>query len=119
MKRDGGEKVIFKIHIDKQRDRVIASDPNHGYHRDHSLSTGLGGLMMGYMIGRMLNRQSSSGFDTRQFEQMKMSPPAPQTPAPQKSVATGKPMEEKSAVGAKKPTGGSKGFAPKSKGGRR
>ncbi|MBM4328377.1 MAG: hypothetical protein FJ118_14580 [Deltaproteobacteria bacterium] len=119
MKRDGSEKVIFRIHIDKQRDRVIASDPNQGYHRDHSLSTGLGGLMMGYMIGRMLNRQSASGFDTRQFEQMKASPPASQAPAPQKSVATGKTSEEKSAVGTKKPTGGSRGFAPKSKGSRR
>jgi len=119
MKRDGSEKVIFKIHIDKQRDRVIASDPIQGYHRDHSLGAGFGGLMMGYMIGRMLNRQSATGFDTRQFEQMKMSPPSSQAPAQQKSVATGKTPEEKSAVGTKKPSGGSRGFAPKTKSRRR
>jgi hypothetical protein len=113
MKKDSGEKVLFKIHIDKKRNRLIASDTIQGRHRDHSLGPGLG-LMMGYMLGKMLNRQSSSGFDTGQFEQMKMSPPAQQ-----RSVATGKSPEGKSVSGAKKRSGGSRGFSPKPTGSRR
>ncbi len=116
MKKDAGEKSLFKIHVDQKRNRVIASDTVHGQHRDHSLASGVGGLMMGYMLGRMLTRQSASGFDTRQFEQMKMSPPASQTPAQRKSIATGKSAEDGSGV--KKPSGGSRGFTPKSRGGR-
>lgn len=115
MKKDPGEKRLFKIYVDKKRDRLIASDTIQGHHRDHSLGAGLGGLMMGYMMGKMLNRQSSSGFDTRQFEQMKMSPPASATTPQGRSVATGKSVEEKSVTGAKKSSGGSRGFSPKSK----
>ena len=55
--------------------------------------------MMGYMMGKMLNRQSSSGFDARKFEQMKMSPPASQTPPKGRSTATGNPSGERSVTG--------------------
>ena len=111
-KKDSGEKTLFKLYVDKKRDRIIATDTIQGRHRDHSLSSGLGGLMIGYMLGNMLNRQSSSGFDTRQFEQMKMSLPTPQASTQKKSMATGKAADEKTAGAVKKKSGGSKGFKP-------
>lgn len=48
-----GEKELFKIEIDEQRNRVVASDGG-GHYRDHSFRPG--GFFTGYLLGSMLSR---------------------------------------------------------------
>ena len=49
-----GEKSLFKIEIDAERNRVVATD-NGGHYRDHSYHRSHG-LFSGYFFGRMLSR---------------------------------------------------------------
>ena len=79
MKRDSGDKKLFKIEIDTQKKRLIASD-EHGYRRDHGYRrSGFsgGGFFMGYMFGSMMSRQGSHYSGSRRrpnYGSMKMSP---------------------------------------------
>ena len=50
----GGEKSIFRIEIDEERERVVASDGD-GHYRDHRYRR-RGGIFTGYLLGRMLSR---------------------------------------------------------------
>lgn len=56
--RDSGEKDLFKVEIDSEKERLIASDTN-GYVRDHSFSGS--GLIAGMLIGSLLSRQRAAG----------------------------------------------------------
>lgn len=51
--KGAGEKELFKIEIDEQRNRVVASDGG-GHYRDHSYRPG--GFFTGYLLGSMLGR---------------------------------------------------------------
>ena len=48
-----GEKSVFKIEIDEERSRVVASDGG-GHYRDHHYRSH--GIFTGFMLGRMLSR---------------------------------------------------------------
>ena len=50
-----GEKSVFKIEIDEQGNRVVASDGG-GHYRDHSYHRRSHGFFTGYMFGRMMSR---------------------------------------------------------------
>ncbi len=54
--KDLSEKELFKIEIDEERGRVIASD-NGGHYRDHRYRPGR--FFTGYMLGSMLGRNRS------------------------------------------------------------
>ncbi|WP_444996070.1 hypothetical protein [Aliikangiella sp. IMCC44359] len=60
--KDSGEKDLFKVEIDSEKQRLIASDTN-GYVRDHSFSGT--GLMAGLLIGHLLSRQRAAGVNPK------------------------------------------------------
>jgi len=68
--KDSGEKQIFKVEIDAERNRLIASDTQ--YQRDAGFNPT--GLLAGLLIGSMLSRQRASGVNTNRFKNQKMSP---------------------------------------------
>ena len=72
MNQDAGEKQLFKVELDAERNRLIATDTQNGYHRDHGFS--MSGLMVGMLIGHMLSGQRSAGITGSRFSNMKMSP---------------------------------------------
>lgn len=72
MARDAGENQIFIVEIDSARNRLIATDTQHGYHRDAGFS--MAGLAAGMLIGHLLSRQRSAGVNTNKFSNMRMSP---------------------------------------------
>jgi hypothetical protein len=72
MTMDGSEKQIFIVEIDSERNRLIATDTQHGYHRDHGFS--MAGLATGMLIGHLLSRQRAAGISSSRFSNMNMSP---------------------------------------------
>jgi len=68
--KDSGENQIFKVEIDAERNRLIASDTQN--HRESGFSAT--GLLAGLLIGSMLGRQRAAGVDTNRFKNQKMSP---------------------------------------------
>jgi len=54
---DSGEDELFKVEVDNENGRLIASAES--YVRDRGFSGG--GLLMGYLIGSMLGRQRAAG----------------------------------------------------------
>ncbi len=61
--RNSGEQDLFKIEIDAENQRLIASDENNV--SDHSFA-GMGmGLLAGMLIGNMMSRQRAAGVDTK------------------------------------------------------
>ncbi|MGX5175388.1 hypothetical protein ACUR5C_15315 [Aliikangiella sp. IMCC44653] len=60
--RDSGEKDLFKVEIDGEKQRLIASDAN-GYVRDHSFSGT--GFLAGMLIGNLLSRQRAAGVNPK------------------------------------------------------
>ena len=68
------DKQLFTVEIDQERSRLIATDTQNSYHRDHGFRISPGGLFMGYMLGSMLHRQRASGIAPSRFSNMKMSP---------------------------------------------
>ncbi len=72
MIRDNGEAQLFTVEIDAERNRLIATDTQNGYHRDLGFS--FTGLMAGMLIGHMLSRQRAAGVNTSKFRNMQMSP---------------------------------------------
>lgn len=67
-----GEKSLFKVEIDGPRNRLIATDLQHGYRRDSGFSTG--GLLTGMLIGHLLSRQLSAGVSPNKHANTKVSP---------------------------------------------
>ena len=65
---------VFLVEVDAERDRLIATDLQHGYVRDGGLR-GLGmGLMGGYLMSRMLSGQRSAGITPQRFANKNVSP---------------------------------------------
>lgn len=101
VKEGSGEKELFKVQLDPERKRIIASDANNQYHRDHHYGFSPSGFFMGYLLASMLNRQRASGFDASKLGQTKMSPegyyrtssrgPAPAAGSSGTTAAPGKP----------------------------
>jgi hypothetical protein len=56
--QEGGEKKLFTIEVDGEKQRLIATDTS-GVARDHGFSGT--GLLTGMLIGSLLSRQSSAG----------------------------------------------------------
>lgn len=54
--QDAGEDKLFEVEIDAARSRLVATDVQEGYARDHGMR--LGGLGMGMMLGMMMSRQN-------------------------------------------------------------
>jgi len=59
--KDSGEKDLFKVEIDSEKNRLIAS--TEGYVRDHRFSGT--GLLAGLLIGNMLGRQRRAGINPK------------------------------------------------------
>ena len=55
--KDSGEKELFKIEVDGEKQRLLASSGEHV--RDHGFSGS--GLLTGLLIGNMLSRQRGAG----------------------------------------------------------
>ena len=69
--RETGEGDLFKIEIDSQNNRIIAS--NDGAVREQGMGMG-GGLMMGMLMGSMLSRQSAAGIRPGAFNSKRATP---------------------------------------------
>lgn len=65
--KDSGEPEIFKLEIDTENKRILASDGARV--ADHSIAGMMGGmaagLVAGMLIGSLLNRQRSAGVNTK------------------------------------------------------
>lgn len=72
LKQDSGEKKLFTVEVDSERNRLIATDTQEGYRRDHGFS--MGGLATGLLIGHLLSRQSAAGIQPSKFANAQMSP---------------------------------------------
>jgi len=59
--KDSGEIELFKVEIDSEKNRLIASSEN--YVRDHRFSGT--GLLAGFLLGNMLGRQRSAGINPK------------------------------------------------------
>lgn len=68
----GGEKQLFRIEIDKSKNRLIAADLQRGYYRDTQFS-GMG-FLAGMLLGNMLSRQSAAGLSSSRYSNTQMSP---------------------------------------------
>ncbi len=71
--QSGTETDLFKVEIDVENSRLIATDLQHGYHRDSGFRMGTG-LLAGYMLGRMLTSQRAAGISPNRFKNMNMQP---------------------------------------------
>lgn len=69
---DVGEKKLFTVEVDAERNRFIATDDQNGYRRDHGFS--MGGFMAGMLIGNMLTRQRGAGITGSRYANMRMNP---------------------------------------------
>jgi hypothetical protein len=69
--RETGEGDLFKIEIDSQNNRIIAS--NDGVVREQGMGMGTG-LMMGMLMGSMLSRQSAAGIRPGAFSNKRATP---------------------------------------------
>jgi hypothetical protein len=72
LKEDMGEAKLFIVEVDNERNRLIATDTQQGYRRDHGFS--MGGLATGLLIGHLLSRQSAAGVQPSKFANAQMSP---------------------------------------------
>jgi len=65
---------VFKVEVDTERSRLIATDLQHGYVRDGNWK-GIGtGLLAGYLVSRMLSGQRRAGISPRKFANARVSP---------------------------------------------
>ena len=68
----GSEGNLFRVEIDAENSRLVATDLENGYHSDRGFR--VGGLMAGYLLGRMLSGQRTAGISSNKFSKMKMQP---------------------------------------------
>ena len=71
--KDSGEAEVFTVELDSERQRLIATDLAHGYHRDSAVRMGAG-FLGGMLLSRMLFNQGNAGVRSSRFSKMKMSP---------------------------------------------
>ena len=73
-KQDSGEKNLFTVEIDSEKQRILAS--NQEFVRDHSFS-GMGtGLMAGMLVNNLMNRQRGSGVNPQTLSSKAATPRA-------------------------------------------
>lgn len=70
--KDAYEKSIFKIEIDTEGNRLIATDTQNRYRRSTGYSM-MHGMFAGYFLSSMFGRQHYSGVSPSRFRNMKMS----------------------------------------------
>ena len=66
--QDEGEEPIFKVEIDGENKRLIASDPENN--SSHTGFSG-GGFLAGILLGNLLNRQRGAGIAPNSFNDRK------------------------------------------------
>jgi len=72
--KDGAaERELFKVQLDQQRNRILASDASNRY-REHQYGFSPGGFFTGLLLGTMLNRQRTTGFDASKFGSIQTTP---------------------------------------------
>ncbi len=81
--RSSGDKNLFKIEIDGEDQRLIASTDN-GYTRTQGFSGS--GLLTGFIIGSMLNRQRGAGIAPGSFKNRAASPKRSAATSPKPSA---------------------------------
>jgi hypothetical protein len=69
--RETGEEDLFKIEVDSNNQRIIAS--HDGEVRDQGLGMG-SGFLMGMLMGSLLNRQSAAGIRPGAFDSKRATP---------------------------------------------
>jgi hypothetical protein len=69
-----GERRLFRVEIDKPKNRLIAADLQRGYYRDSGYHFSGTGLLAGMLIGHMLSRQSAAGLSSSRYTNSRMSP---------------------------------------------
>lgn len=70
---DEGESKLFKLEVDPDNKRILASDGN--YVREESLLGGMGmGLLAGMLLGNLMNRQRSAGVNRQSISNKQASP---------------------------------------------
>lgn len=88
LKKDGSEKPLFKVEIDAERSRLIATDLQNSYRRDRNwIFPVAGGFLAGYLMSSFLGRQKAAGVNTSRFGRMKMSPKSYHSSAVSKAKA--------------------------------
>ncbi len=70
--QDINEKTIFKVEIDVERNRLIATDTQNQYRRSTGYSFARG-MFAGYLLRSMFGRQRGMGIMPSRFSNMKMS----------------------------------------------
>lgn len=105
-RKDGDDEVeVFLIQLDRDRGRLIASDTRNQIHRALDYGYVPRGLFTAYLLGSMLNRQRTTGFDETEFETIEIAPRGYY-----KTAKRAKPGEGKAKAGAK---GAAPGAAPR------
>lgn len=99
-----GEKSLFKIEIDEERNRVVATD-NGGHYRDHRYR-GRRGIMTGYLLGRMMSRNRGYYSGSRasakpDYSKTKMSAKSYHASAVSKAKATARASSARSRSGSR------------------
>lgn len=69
-----GEQRLFRVEIDKPKNRLIAADLQRGYNRDSDYQFSGTGLLAGMLLGHMLSRQSAAGLSSSRYSNTQMSP---------------------------------------------
>ncbi len=70
--QDLNEKTVFKVEIDVERNRLIATDTQNQYRRSTGYSFAQG-MFAGYLLRSMFGRQRGMGIMPSRFSNMKMS----------------------------------------------
>jgi hypothetical protein len=78
--QDGGEKLLFKVEIDQEGGRLLASEGQQV--REHR---GASGFFMGYLMASMIGRQRSAGVRPNSFKNRTVTPKTTSTSTSKKS----------------------------------
>ena len=90
--QDDGEETVFKVEIDGEKQKLIASDSERS--ADSPFGGMMMGMMMGMLMGNIMNRQRSTG-----------TKPGTTRPAPAKKAAPSKSTSSSSSSSAKSRSG--------------
>ena len=71
-RQDVEDELLFRTELDASGKRLLATDTQNGFIRDHSFS--FAGLAAGMAISTLLDRQRAAGVDTSRFASAQVSP---------------------------------------------
>ncbi len=74
LNRDNKENMLFKVEIDAERNRMIATDVRRNYRRDSRMPHMGMGFVAGYCMASMWGGQRRAGISGSRYRNMKMSP---------------------------------------------